>query len=350
MSKRTMPLICVRPPGWTHESALPFEALRRWVQRAEELGFDGVFVGDRLLSEASRGGEVVYGATMMDALVTLGAIAASTEKILLGPLVLVFPFRHPIQLAKAVATLDVISDGRVVLGAGIGWSETEFSALGLPRTGRGAIFEEELAVVRRLWEGGPIEHRGDHWSFAGVQVSPTPKQAGGPPVWIASFSPGQALDWSEGSLPAPSSRVLDRAGRLADGWVPLIYSASSKRRLGADTLGEAWRRVLVAANGAGRARDDIDFVFSDWCYVLDGPSSEQRCRDALQGFFTGSWEEALRTYTIGSRAEVVDQMLDHVRKVDRVDAFILTPLSDEIEQLEELAQVAFDLRRRAAAR
>ena len=100
MHESARPLVCVRPPGWTHAQAQPFKALMTWVQRAETLGFDGVFVGDRLLSEASRAGEVVYGATMLDAMVTLSAIAAGTEKVLLGPLVLVFPFRHPIQPAK----------------------------------------------------------------------------------------------------------------------------------------------------------------------------------------------------------------------------------------------------------
>lgn len=338
------PLVCVRPPGWTHAQAQPFKALMTWVQRAETLGFDGVFVGDRLLSEASRAGEVVYGATMLDALVTLSAIAASTEKILLGPLVLVFPFRHPIQLAKSVASLDVVSGGRVVLGAGIGWSETEFSALGVPRLGRGEMFEEELAVVRRLWQGRPVDHHGENWSFEDVMISPSPVQRGGPPVWLASFSPGQALDWSGGGLPTAASRVLDRVGRLADGWVPLIYSASSKRRLDADTLAEAWMQVLAAAARSGRTRENIDFVFSDWCYVLDGHGSERRCREALRGFFNGTWEEALRTYTIGSRSEVLEKTKAHVRGIDRVDAYIFTPLGDEIEQLDELAHVASELR------
>ncbi|MDA8262979.1 MAG: TIGR03619 family F420-dependent LLM class oxidoreductase [Actinomycetota bacterium] len=344
MHESARPLVCVRPPGWTHAQAQPFKALMTWVQRAETLGFDGVFVGDRLLSEASRAGEVVYGATMLDAMVTLSAIAAGTEKVLLGPLVLVFPFRHPIQLAKSVASLDVVSGGRVVLGAGIGWSETEFSALGVARAGRGEMFEEGLAVVRRLWEGRPVDHHGKTWSFEGVVVSPSPVQRGGPPVWLASFSPGQALDWSGGSLPTAASRVLDRVGRLADGWVPLIYSASSKRRLDAETLAEAWTQVLAAAARAGRTREDIDFVFSDWCYVLDGPGSERRCREALRGFFNGTWDEALRTYTIGSRSEVLEKIRAHLKGIDRVDAYVLTPLADELEQLDHLAHVASELR------
>ena len=337
------PLVCVRPPGWSGEVARPFADLIGWAQRAEQLGFDAIFVGDRLLAQAAEGDDVVYAGSMLDAVVALAAIAATTTRIRLGPLVLVFPYRHPVQLAKTIASLDVASGGRVVLGAGIGWSRREFDALGISRAGRGERFEEQLDLVRRFWRGEEVTHHGPGWDLDQVKVSPLPVQAGGPPVWVASFSPGQALDW-EGALPGPAQRVLDRVGRMADGWVPLIYSASAKRRLDATVLARAWQSVLASAELAGRGRDDIDFVFSDWCYVLDGVGAEQRCRDALDRFFTGDWVEARRTYNIGTCSEIVDKIAAHVVGIDRVDAYILTPLSDEPEQLELLTGIAADLR------
>ncbi len=333
----------VRPPGWIGKEAGPFEVLAGWVQRAERLGFDTVFVGDRLLSQASKAQQVVYGASMLDATVVLSALAARTERIQLGPLVLVFPYRHPIQLAKTLASLDVVSGGRLIVGAGIGWNEREFAALGIPTAGRGAEFELQLEAVRALWRGEPCSYSGTRWHFDDVEISPLPVRAGGPPVWLASFSPGHALDWSA-RVYGPEARVLDRVGRLADGWVPLIYSASSKRRLDAAVLGDAWSRVLDSAATEGRGRDDIDFVFSDWCFVLDGADSRRRCQQALERFFTGDWEDALRTYSIGSVEEIVEKVRTHTAAVDRVDSYILTPLSADADQLELLVGVAEGLR------
>lgn len=127
--------------------------LIEWAQTAERLGFDGIFVGDRLLAEASTSAGAVYDASMLDPVVTLSAIAASTQTILIGPLILVVPFRHPLQIAKWVASLDVLSNGRVVVGAGLGWNEREFEALGLSLATRAARFEESLGTARELWCG-----------------------------------------------------------------------------------------------------------------------------------------------------------------------------------------------------
>lgn len=338
------PLVCIRPPGWVTPTSGPIVDLVAWVERAEELGFDGAFVGDRMLSEATTpGGAVVYGASMLDVTVALATMAARTTRILLGPLVLVFPYRHPVQLAKTFASLDAASGGRVVLGAGIGWNSREFEVLGLPMAGRGERFEEALSVVRRLWSGEPVAHQGKTWQFSDVQIVPPPARSGGPPVWLASFSPGQALDWTD-ELPPIALRQLDRVGRLADGWVPLVYSASTKRRLEAKTLASAWRLVLESGAAVGRGRDDIDFVFSDWCYVLDGPGAEQRCKRALARFFDGTWEDAQRTYTIGTADELLEKVRAHTAGIDRVDGYIFTPLSDETEQMHLLADIAGRLR------
>lgn len=333
----------VRPPGWIGKDAGPFEQLAGWVQRAEQLGFDTLFVGDRLLAQASNAEQVVYGASMLDATVVLAALAARTERIQLGPLVMVFPYRHPIQLAKSLASLDVISGGRLILGAGIGWNEREFAALGVPTAGRGDEFERQLQAVRALWRGERYSYKSARWHFDDVEISPLPVRPGGPPVWLASFSPGHALDWSA-TVYGPEARVLDRAGRLADGWVPLIYSASSKRRLDADVLGDAWRRVVDSAVAQGRERESIDFVFSDWCFVLDGPDGKRRCRQALERFFPGDWGDALRTYSIGSVEEIVGKIRAHTAAVDRVDSYILTPLGGDPDQLEHLVGVAEGLR------
>lgn len=337
-------LVCVRPPGWVREGSEPLADFLGWVEEAERLGFDGVFVGDRMLAEAtSPGGAVVYGASMVDATVVLASMAARTRRIFVGPLVLVFPYRHPIQLAKQFGSLDAASGGRLILGAGIGWNEHEFAALGIPMAGRAERFEEQLDLVRRLWAGGPVTATGPTWQFQDIEVAPLPARPGGPLIWLASFAPSQPLDWTD-SFPPLTVRQLQRVGRLADGWVPLVYSASHKRRISAEALGLAWRMVLESAEQHGRSRPDIDFVYADWVYVLDGPGAEERCRAALARFFRGSWEEAQNTYTIGAADQVLEKIRAHTRAIDSVEGYILTPLSDDPEQLALLSGVADALR------
>jgi alkanesulfonate monooxygenase SsuD/methylene tetrahydromethanopterin reductase-like flavin-dependent oxidoreductase (luciferase family) len=262
--------------------------------------------------------------------------------LLLGPLVLVLPYRHPVQLAKMVASLDVASRGRLVLGVGSGWNRREFEVLGLPMSERAARFEETVQILRLLLSGRPVDFGGRFWQLADIQITPASTR-GAPPIWMASFSPGQSLDWPD-EPPPRSLPQLARVGRLADGWVPLIYSASSYRRLDAAVLGRAWQRVLEAGDAAARSREDIDFVFSDWCYVLDGPESRARCERALGAFFSGDWTDACRTYNIGREGEVLDRIREHTATIDRVDGYVLTPLSEEPAQLDAMASLATSLR------
>ena len=146
------PFYGVRPAGWLGESAgnAAVEILA-WAQTAERFGFDVVYVGDRLLAAArdERGG-AVYDAAMLDPFVLLSAIAARTERIRLATLVAVVPFRHPASLAKLSASLDIVSGGRFVLGAGSGWSTPELKMFGVDRRRRGAQMEEAIRIVRRL--------------------------------------------------------------------------------------------------------------------------------------------------------------------------------------------------------
>lgn len=337
------PLVCVRPPSWITPESSALTDLLAWVREAEDMGFDGIFVGDRMLADASLGGKKIYGASMLDSTVVLSAMAATTRRVLLGPLVMVVPFRHPVQLAKTIASLDVASGGRVVLGAGLGWVPKEFEILGVPFSERAARFEESISLMRELWTGRPVTRNGRFWTLKDVQISPVPK-VGPPPIWMASFAPSHSLEWPDG-WPSATLTQLDRVGRLADAWVPLIYSASSMRRMDPDVLGDAWGIVLDRAENAGRSRDVIDFVLSDWCYVLDGPAAKSECQAAFSRYFAGTWDDAQRTYTIGTREEVVEKLRDQTRAVDRVDGYVLTPLSDDVAQLRLLAGVAEDLRK-----
>jgi probable F420-dependent oxidoreductase len=332
-------LVCVRPHGWiTPDADDAFGQILAFARRAEQLGFDGLFLGDRMLAAATTESGTVYGASMLEVTTTLAALAAATERLLLGPLVLVAPYRHPIPLAKALATIDVISGGRLVLGAGTGWNRREFATLGIDPKGRGDQLEATLDVLRKLWAGETVDSTTRWWSFDDVALTPRPAGGRQVPVWLASFSPDSALDWADAPPPA-ARRVLDRVGRVADGWAPLVYSASSMRRLSADVLAAAWSHILQTAADHGRKRSDIDFVLSDWCCVVESTDDERRCREALATFFAGDWQDARRTYTIGTREEVAAGIAAQATGIDRVDGYVLTPLIDDPEQLDALAEL-----------
>jgi probable F420-dependent oxidoreductase len=149
---------------------------------AEASGWDGIFVWDHLA--------FVWGPPAADPWVTLAAVAASTERIRIGTAVTPVARRRPQVLAHQVATLDVLSGGRVVFGAGLGGSPSEFSKFGDPddaRT-RAEMLDEGLELLRALWSGEPVEHRGEHYTVDGVTLAPRPVQQ--PlPVWIGGNRP-----------------------------------------------------------------------------------------------------------------------------------------------------------------
>src|SRR5262245_34327560 len=137
------------------------ENIRRTAQRCEELGFDSLWVTDHVvMPDAYR---ELFGATVYDPLSVLAFVAGLTRRVELGTAVLVIPYRNPVVVAKQLATIDNLSDGRLVLGAGVGWAREEFEALGLAYDERGPITDEYLRVILELWSN-------DKPSFAGRYV------------------------------------------------------------------------------------------------------------------------------------------------------------------------------------
>ncbi len=163
-------------------------------ERAEALGYHSVWVGNSLLARPRH-----------DPLTLLAAVAARTRKVTLGTAVFLPALRNPVVLAHQLATLDRISEGRLVLGAGIATDvaniRAEFAAAGVPFEGRVGRMMEGLRLARALWSGEPVDWQG-RWPVAGGVLGPTPHRPGGPPIWLAG-SVGPALE---------------RAGRHFDGW------------------------------------------------------------------------------------------------------------------------------------
>jgi probable F420-dependent oxidoreductase len=165
-------------------------------QAAEAAGWEAVFVWDHLA--------FTWGTPSGDPWVTLAAAAQATSRPLLGTAVTPLPRRRPVSVAHAVATLDVLSGGRAVLGVGIGGVPVEFSAFGEPDGAgpRARRLDEALDVITGLWSGDPLTHEGEHYRVRGVTLAPVPVQRPRVPVWVGGDSP-----------PA-----LRRAARW-DGWI-----------------------------------------------------------------------------------------------------------------------------------
>jgi probable F420-dependent oxidoreductase len=179
-------------------------AALRLIGAAERLGYDGAWFSDHVAIPDYATGWVPP--PHLEALATCIMGMGRTTGLCFGVDVLVAPYRHPLVLAATAATADRLSGGRLVLGIGVGYLEGEFSALGLPYDDRGALTDEVLTVLRRVWAGPrPASHTGPHWPFADVHAGVPPTRTGGVPLWVG----GNA------------ARAITRAALLGDGWHPL---------------------------------------------------------------------------------------------------------------------------------
>ncbi len=189
-------------------------------EEAETLGFDSIWVGDSLLARPRH-----------DPLTLLAAVAARTRKVELGTAVLLPALRNPVVLAHQVATLDRISEGRLILGIGIASDQpnirAEFEAAGVPFEKRVGTLVEGVALARALWSGKPVDWNG-RWKVKAGTLGPTPHRPSGPPIWIG------------GSVAA----ARERTGRLFDGWFPNAPSPVD--------YGAQFAEVKAAARAAGR--------------------------------------------------------------------------------------------------
>ena len=228
--------------------------LFKLAERAEEIGFASVWVGDSLLARPRH-----------DPLTLLAAVAARTRKVQLGTAVFLPALRNPVVLAHQLATLDQISEGRLVLGAGIANDlpniRAEFAAAGVPFEGRVGRMMEGLRLCRALWTGEPVDWNG-RWPVSGGVLGPKPHRSGGPPIWMA------------GSV----RPALERAGKYFVGWFAIEPSLAR--------WSQQWAEVQQVVRDAGR---DIG-KFTAAIYVTfamdeDASRAEQRIDAFLESYY-----------------------------------------------------------------
>ena len=163
------------------------------MQAAEELGFDSVWLSEHHQVEDG----------YLPSTLVMAAVAAShTTTIKVGLRLMLLPLHHPVAVAEEAAVVDVLSNGRLILGAAVGYRPKEFSAFGVNRRHRPSLMDEGLEILRRCWTEDGFDHHGRHWDLKDVTVTPKPLQEGGPPIWLGGTRGG----------------AIDRIGRSADGY------------------------------------------------------------------------------------------------------------------------------------
>jgi probable F420-dependent oxidoreductase len=187
------------------QAALQAADFQRIARTADELGFDAINVPEHIVMPADQ--VELMGSYWTHALTAMSFIAGATSRVAVNASVIVLPYHHPIIFAKAVATLDVLSGGRVIVSVGVGHTEREFEVLGVPFHERGQLTDDALDAMIELWTSDDPHHHSKYLDFEGVVFEPKPVQQPHPPVWIGGNSPA----------------AMRRAARH-DGWMPWLVT------------------------------------------------------------------------------------------------------------------------------
>jgi probable F420-dependent oxidoreductase len=291
------------------------EPLAAIARKGDELGFYCMVAGDHILVPENIespypytvGGEFPGGASgeYFEQLTLLTYLAGVTRQIRLVPSVMIVPHRPPLLAAKVLATLDVLSQGRLTLGVGVGWMEEEFRALGAPPFAeRGAVTDEYLQAFKELWTSDNPSFQGKYCQFSNLKFLPRPVQQPHPPIWVGGHS-------------RPAIR---RAARLGNGWHPV--GAIPATPLEPEELAQSVALLHRYAQGAGRDPAELDVSMKAPLYDAGPGSGGPRRR------FSGSTDQILQD--VQTYAEVgVTHLIFDIRGAD---------LSQALERLEWFAR------------
>jgi probable F420-dependent oxidoreductase len=249
--------------------------LARFAEKAETLGYDTVWFSDHIVIPTEvksfypydPSGKMPFNPSepYWEPLTVIGYIAGRTSRLRLGTSVLILPYRNPVVTAKMLATLDVLSNGRVTLGAGVGWMEEEFNAIGLDTyPHRGAYSDECIRIFRELWTRDNPSFQGKFHQFSNIRCEPRPVQPGGIPIWVGGHTP----------------QAIRRAARLGDGWQPLVQRPPAD--LPPAEMQEKIAQLRAFAREAGRDPQRITLAMGSSIQFTGGAAAGPR------SLFTGT--------------------------------------------------------------
>lgn len=284
------------------------EDARRLIRLVDDLGYDSMWVGDH----------VAFTIPILDSITQLAWACGQSERLTFGTGIYLLPLRHPTPVAKMISTLDHLCGGRLIFGVGVGGEfPNEFAACGIPVKERGARLNEGIAVLRKLWKGGEVENNGKFYPFPNVELLPTPRQKGGPPIWCGGRSDG----------------ALTRAGALCDGYISYVVTP--------EMFKDAMEKISLAAEEAGR---DVGEYGTGHLLFLRIDDSYEKALDAateaLSVRYAMDFRRPAEKYcALGSPADIAAK-IDAFKSVG-VRHFVLDfvgPYEQRDQQIERFAQ------------
>lgn len=289
----------------------PAHFFRDVAAAAEELGFDSLWSTDH----------ISFANPILEGLVALSFFAGATRRITLGTGIYLLALRHPSAVAKQVASLDHVADGRLIFGVGVGGeSPADYRAVGIPTTERGTRTDESIDLLRALLGGGDVDHHGRFYDVAGVTISPLPIQQPAPPVWVGGRS----------------DSALRRVGRRGDGW--FAYMASPQQ------LREGTESVAAHAAAAGRNPADITAAVMLPVHVADDRARARReAVEHLSARYDRPFGDDLldRYCAVGTPAECVERVTGYLRAGAR--HVVLNPAGPAAQMLDTMGTLAAEV-------
>jgi alkanesulfonate monooxygenase SsuD/methylene tetrahydromethanopterin reductase-like flavin-dependent oxidoreductase (luciferase family) len=306
---------------WPEEVNVPAQipALVEQVRVSRDAGFKSLWFPHHWLTAPMQ---------MLQIMPAMAYLAAEAKGMVIGPNILILPLLNPMHVAEEAATLDVLTGGNYVLGAGLGYREPEFTAFGLPLAERAGRFAESVALMRKLWTGEKITHEGKFFTVRDAGISVKPVRPGGPPIYVAGLV----------------DSAVRRAARIGDAW--LIANASSIQEISGPM--KAYRAALTEYG-----RTPLEFPIARECYVgASNATAFEECRAALEYKYAAyaAWgmtsplagttldEFARDRFIIGDKEAVTDEILKYKETLG-VDHFIMRSQWPGLDQATTLASI-----------
>ena len=289
----------------------PMADLRAFVLRAEALGFDSIWVGDH----------VFHHVDVLQPLHLLTWVAALTERVRLGTAVMLTAYRNPVLLAKAAASIDYMSGGRLMLGISIGGTPAEYASIGVPINQRVGRLLENVAIMRALWSGDDVAYDGRYNHVEGANIKPKPVQQPGVPLYFG----------------ANSEAMLRRAARHADGWVGS----------GGGTAAEFLTRTAFIRQAAREIGRDPASLFIGKLHGVslagDRATAKTMAEKQWKSYYGARWDADAGTI-YGTRDEVAEKLAEFASGDAPEVTLALEPSDLSLSQLELLHEATSSLR------
>jgi probable F420-dependent oxidoreductase len=306
---------------WGDDGPERARGIRDFAQEVEALGFDSIFITDHLLAAKQ-----FYAVHFLEPVTTLAMVAGVTERVRLGTSILIMPLRNPVVLAKELATLQFLSNERLVLGAGVGWYGPEFEAIGTSKSERGRRTDEILDVMLALWAGEHVDYDGRYYTVRDAFIEPRSERP--PALWVGGGS--QLADEQSPELPRFAPSVKARVLR-GDGWI-------ARPTAPPEAIASDWQELTAYLREHGRDPAEVVPAHENFVHLVLTDNRQQALAEQHEAFGRvmsgerGS-EYLEKVYLFGTPDELVDKLQQ------RIDAgiryFMLHTMTPDPAQLED---------------